>query len=337
MPKVNQKISSEIVRAAVAKKEHIDPIPKSFRRLGFCYCLASSLCYTLSFVLIRFLTEDANPDWIYCVKEAVPVLTTFPIILALTIRGKYPWPPLRVVGWVLVAGFFNDFIGGRFRIWTFAVLGLVLSNPLIQISTILASLLLGALFLHERISLKRWTATAIFIAAVILIANSRTGMQPLLEDSFLSKNVGWGVSLAFLTGIGYTLFYVIMRKVAKKKNENEPAPIPVTLPMFLVCGIGTLTGGGFFTAAEGVHAFFSQPSVCWIFGLSAGVAEMAAFMLLNIGLRYASASKVSMIAVSQLIFLTFLGRFIFHEPTNPLVWIGVILTCIGIFMTADLD
>lgn len=334
---VNQKSSSEVVRPAPVAKPSFDPVPKSFRRLGFYYCLVSSLCYTLSFVLVRFLTEGANPDWIFCVKESVPVLISFPIILTMTVRGKYAWPSLRAVVLVLIAGFFNDFIGGRFRIWTFAVLGLVLSNPLIQISTILVSLLLGAFFLRERISIKKWIATVVFIIAVILISASRTGMQSLLKDSFLSRNIGWGISLALLTGVGYALFYVIMRNVAGKKSENEPASIPVTLPMFLVCGIGTLTGGGFFVADESVHAFFTQPATCWIYGLSAGVAEMAAFILLNIGLRYASASKVSMIAVSQLIFLTFLGRFVFHEPTNLLVWIGVALTCVGIFLTADLD
>ncbi|MBR5743660.1 MAG: EamA family transporter, partial [Clostridia bacterium] len=78
-------------------------------------------------------------------------------------------------------------------------------------------------------------------------------------------------------------------------------------------------------------------AACWGFGLAAGIAEMTAFLLLNTGLRYATASKVAMISVSQLIFLTFLGQFFFHEPTNLFVWIGVALTCVGILMTTDLD
>ncbi len=44
-----------------------------------------------------------------------------------------------------------------------------------------------------------------------------------------------------------------------------------------------------------------------------------------------------MIAVSQLVLLTLLGRFVLHEPMDSLVWLGLTLACIGILMTIDLD
>ena len=50
---------------------------------------------------------------------------------------------------------------------------------------------------------------------------------------------------------------------------------------------------------------------------------MFGFLLLNLGLRYASASKVTMISVAQLVLLTLLGAFVLHEPTNVFVWIGL--------------
>ncbi len=307
------------------------------RRRGSCYCLASSLCYTLTFFLVRCLAGRANPDWTLCVKESVTVLTTLPIILALTMRRRLSWPRPATVAWVLAAGFFCEFIGARFRIWSYAVLGLVLANPLIQISTILETLLLGAVFLKEKISSKKWAAFFLLTTAIIIISMSRTGMKPLLSDSFLASHVGWGIALALLTGLGHTLFYVMMRKVSRRQRGDDPAPVPLVLSMFLICLVGALTGGGFFLAKEGAHAFAAQPAPCWLLGLGSGVSGMAAFLFLNLGLRYASASKVTMIAVSQLVLLTLLGRFALHEPTNGFVWFGLILACAGILLTVDLD
>ena len=284
---------------------------------------------------MRCLAGRISPDWTLYVKESITVIATLPIILVLAIRRKYPWPPLATIGLILVAGFFCEFLGARLRIWSYAVLGLVLANPIIQISTILETMLLGAVFLRESISPKKWLAFGILTAAIILIASSHTGMIPLIEDSFLTSHVGWGIALALLTGLGHTLFYVIMRKVSK--NEGKRDTVPLTLSMFLVCLIGVLTGAGFLMAEEGPRSLITAPSYCWMLGTGAGITGMAAFLFLNLGLRYASASKVTMIAVSQLVLLTLLGRFALNEPTNSFVWVGLVLACLGIVLTVDFD
>ena len=136
------------------------------------------------------------------------------------------------IGWLLAAGFFCEFLGARLRIWSYAVLGLVVANPLIQISTILETLLLGAIFLNEKISPQKWVAFFILTAAIIIISASNTGMTPLLHDSFLTSHVGWGVTLALLTGLGHALFYVIMRKISKKEDKDAPTKVPLSLAMF---------------------------------------------------------------------------------------------------------
>ena len=319
------------------KRIDFEPVSDGLRRRGFWYCLGSSLCYTLAFFLVRCLAERVNPDWILCVRESVGVLAAVPVILFLAIRRKFSWPPLKVIAALLIAGFFCEFLGARMRIWSYAVLGLVLANPLIQISTILETLLLGAIFLHEKVSLKKAVAFAVLTAAIAFIAFSHTGMKPLLKDSFLSAHVGWGVALALLTGLGHTLFYLIMRKISKKGKADVRPEVPLSLSLFLICLVGAVTGGGFFFAGEGRDAFTAVPADCWALALASGICVTVAFLLLNLGLRYASASKVTMIAVSQLVLLTLLGRFVLHEPTNILVWLGLCLACVGILLTIDLD
>ena len=315
----------------------VNSVSDSLRRRGFFYCLGSSLCYTLTFFLVRCLAGRINPDWILCVRESVGVLVALPVILILMIRRKFPWPPVKMTAALLVAGFFCEFLGARMRIWSYAVLGLVLANPLIQISTILETLLLGTVFLREKVSWKKCAVFVILTAAILTIALSRSRMEPLLKDSFLTSHIGWGIGLALLTGLGHTLFYVIMRKISKKERPSDPPAVPLVLSMFLICLVGAVTGGGFFLAKEGAAAFWTVPGSCWGLAFAAGVSVSVAFLLLNLGLRYASASKVTMIAVSQLVLLTLLGRFVLHEPMDSLVWLGLTLACIGILLTIDLD
>lgn len=319
------------------KLSNTDSASMSLRRRGFYYCLGSSLCYTLTFFLVRCLAERVNPDWILCVRESVGVLIALPVVLFLTIRRKFVWPSLKVIAALLLAGFFCEFLGARLRIWSYAVLGLVLANPLIQISTILETLLLGAILLRERVSFKKIAAFVVLSVAIISVAFSHTGMEPLLEDSFLTTHIGWGIALALLTGLGHTLFHLIMRKISKKESVNADSAVPLSLSLFLICLVGAVTGGGFFLAKEGGKAFAAIPADCWVLILVSGVGVTAGFLLLNLGLRYASAAKVTMIAVSQLVLLTLLGRFVLHEPTNIFVWLGLGLACIGIFLTIDLD
>lgn len=313
-------------------------VPDSYRLRGFLYCLAANFFYSLTFFLVRCLTShiEINSDWTLFVKESTTVLITLLFIVVLIIRGRFRVPPLRYWIWLLLAGFFCEFFGARLNLWAYAMLGLVLAIPLIQIFTLLGTLLMGAAFLRERITPKKCLAVLVLIAALLLLSFSHTGMQPLLKRTDYNV-LGWGILVTVIAGCGYTLFYVILRGVLKKKPDEKEEPVPLPLSMCLICFVGVVVAGICLLREEGAHAFLAPSRRCWLLALGSGCANCTAFFLQSLGLRYATASKVTLIAVVQIVCLTLIGAFFFKEPTNLFVWVGLTLTCAGILLARNLE
>ena len=307
---------------------------------GFLYCFIADLLYSLSFFFVRCLTDhrELSTDWTLFVKESITVLIVAPIILFLTIRGKYHFPAWRIIGWTLLAGFFCEFFGARLNLWAYAMLGLVLAIPLIQTFTLLGTLFFGSIFLREKISPAKGGIALLLITAVFLLAFSRGGSAPELSEKLLSGVMLRGILITIIAGMGYALFYVILRKVLRQKEEmSEKERIPLTLSMFLICFVGVIVAGICLLLDRGSSAFLAPNALCWSLAIGAGLVNCLAFFLKSVGLKYATASKVAFIAVVQIFCLSLLGFLFFHEETNALVWGGLALTCLGIFSSSLLD
>lgn len=307
---------------------------------GFFYCFTADLLYSLSFFFVRCLTDhrELSSDWTLLIKESTTVLIVAPIILFLTMRGKYHFPTWKIIGWTLLAGFFCEFFGARLNLWAYAMLGLVLAIPLIQTFTLLGTLFFGAIFLREKISPAKGCIALLLIAAVFLLAFSRGGSSSELSEKILSAGMLRGLLITMIAGMGYALFYVILRKVLRKNKETpEKEHLPLTLSMFLICFVGVIVAGTCLLWDRGPSAFLAPNALCWSLALGAGLVNCLAFFLKSIGLKYATASKVAFIAVVQIFCLSLLGFLFFHEETNALVWGGLALTCLGIFSSSLLE
>ena len=323
----------------------VQQISDADKRKGFILCILANIFYSLTFFLLRCLTnnQELNSDWTLFVKESVTVLTTLPFIVIPAIRGRYPFPSLKTIGWLMLSGFFCEFFGARLNLWAYAMLGLVLAIPLIQIFTLLSTLLLGAVCLRERITRKKCLAVSVLTVAVLVLAFSRKEMAPMLRESVFSSHIIWGVLVTLVAGIGYALFYVILRKVLKKPDPNavqgteQVRQVPPSLSMVGVCGMGVVVAGFCLLVTDGPHAFVAPPPKCWLLAIGAGFANCLAFLLQTTGIKYATASKVTLIAVIQIVFLTLIGTLVFHEESNILVWCGLALTCVGIFSSHNLE
>ncbi len=311
------------------------------KRLGFFYCFAADLLYSLSFFFVRCLTDhhELSSDWTLFIKESVTVLIVGPIIVFLTLRRKYRFPGWKTFGWLLLAGFFCEFFGARLNLWAYAMLGLVLAIPLIQTFMLLETLLLGSILLREKITPAKCGVAFLLIAAVFLLALGRSETVPVIQENIFSSGKGWGVLVTLIAGTGYALFYIILRKVLRKKRGSDGSEIkvPLSLLMMTVCSVGVVVAGTCLLWNRGASAFLSPSPQCWALALSAGLVNCFAFYLKSIGIKYATASKVALIAVVQIVCLSMLGVLFFHEQANAFVWSGLALTCAGIVSARMLE
>lgn len=315
---------------------------------GFFCCLASSLFYSFSLFLLRLMTNyrSVQPDWTLCVKESVTVFFVGLYILVSVCRGRYRFPPLSSILWILFAGFCCEAIGARAHLTSYAVIGLVLAGPLIQAFQLITAAALGAIFLKETLNAVKVATIVILIGAVTLLS-----LSPLMTPETASdvesaaafvvpsgKALIVGVLLTLATGWGYATQIAVVRGVMVRGRERvdsagrSVAPVPISLVMLLITGVGMISFGLFLIAERGIEGFYRVPGECWPIALGAGLLNLVGFYFQNKGIELIPASKVSLICVSQIFLLTVLGITFFGEPANPAVWTGLLLTVLGVLM-----
>jgi len=303
---------------------------------GILLCLAATFMYSFSNVCLRQLGDiDTDQRWTIFIKECVSIGCLTPLILYWSIRRQYHWPALRWVVYILFGGFCCQYIGSRLHLHAFAVIGLLVSVPLIQAATMVFSAAVGRGFLGERISGRCLSAMIIMLSAMgfLIFGPSKpvTEQSAQLQTTNTLVIAGLGTVLA---GLAYSVHVVCIR-VARQKRE-----MPVTLIALLVTGIGAVIFGFEFLRDNGwrISAFWEGvPTGTWQLIIASGFLNLIGFLLQITGLRYTMVARSQMIAVAQIVIGTLFGVFFFKELTNGMIWIGVALTVVGIFIVSTPD
>lgn len=310
---------------------------------GFLICLAAETFYFGASFLLRCMTEYSrvSPDWTIVVKESVTVFATLLVIISLVVARRYRFPSFKMIVAMIIGSFFCQFVGARYHLWAFALIGMVLTVPLIQCVMILGVTSLSIPFLGERMTRLKWITTIILIVAVTLLTISQFGLSGAEEETL---ETGTGVSLhstllgimaAVIAGLGYVIYNVITKRVMRPPTSADVAskpPMPASLMMCLVCGVGMVTSSISLIAQEGVSAFWSVPPICWGIALGAGLTNFLGFCFRAISFRKVSVSKIIFVSSFQIVALAIVGVTVFNEPTTPLLWTGLGLSILGIIL-----
>ncbi|MDO5554419.1 MAG: DMT family transporter [Planctomycetia bacterium] len=314
---------------------------------GFLCSVLAELLYSGSYFFLRALTnEQVSSDWTLMIKESVTVAFSLPLILWLIVRGKFILPSRNVILTILFGALCVQLLGARFHLWSFAVIGMVLTMPFVQTFQILATSVLGTAVLRERMNLLKIVTMLVLILAVFLLAasqlvpNDRAGVEAgalsNLQNAVSGSRIGLGILMTLLTGLGYAAFILILRVVLKEnrtRDEQGRERVSTPLVMFLVCAVGVVVGGSGLFLARGLDGFRNISHTCLGYALASGVLNYFAFYLRNIGIRYISASVVSFVSIIQILTLTVVGIFVYHETANALVWAGLSLSMLGVILT----
>jgi len=331
------------------------------RWTGTIFTFLSTLLYATSNVAMRYLTEQDVPnDWILFYKETIGFSLLIPWLLLRWGQGRFQYTSKRLALWIIIAAVFCQLIGARLHVLGFAVIGLVITVPLIQSSTLLGVAAIGHFILGDFLSRRRKIALTILITAIVLIsigkeqAGQPQGKETVSAGYFLLVAAG-----TIVAGIAYAIYITMLRQVIRRywKDENSTwlsfqfrhwighdhvqqpgqrfyAPFPVTLTMSLVLGTGIVIFGTCLYCTQGVVGFYHVPDIAWYCIPISGVANMTGFFFQIQGLRMTSAVQASLIAVSQMLLLSLIGWLFFDEAVNTLVLVGLGLAIYGVFMSA---
>jgi drug/metabolite transporter (DMT)-like permease len=331
------------------------------RWTGTIFTFLSTLLYATSNVAMRYLTEqDVSNDWILFYKETIGFLLLTPWLLLRWGQGRFQFTSKRLALIVVLAAVLCQLVGARLHVLGFAVIGLVITVPLIQSSTLLGVAAIGHFILGDLLSRRRKIALTILIIAIVLISiGKEQAGQPQGKETI---NAGYFLLVAagtIVAGIAYAIYITMLRQVIRQNWNDENStwlsfkfqhwighdlekqpgqrfysPFPVTLAMGLVLGTGMVVFGTFLFCKQGTAGFYNDSETVWRCILISGVANMTGFFFQIQGLRMTSAVQASLIAVSQMLLLSLIGWRYFDETVNILVMIGLGLTIYGVLMSA---
>ena len=341
-------------------------------KIGIALCLVSTLMYSLSNVTMRELgVLGYDRSWIVFLKEMCCIVSVSPWILYWAIRRKYQWPVFKWVLCILVGGFFCQYVGARLHLAAFATVGLVVSVPLIQASSMVCSSVFGRIFLREKIIRRCLMAMLLLLVAMCFLVMGPGGPQtstnppggeqgdqhivsttpdePITSESqasdsqvaslespnSLSKQVMlFGALGAVVAGLAYSVHVVCLRVTSAARQ------MPVTLIAVQVTGIGAAIFGFEFLRDHGgkISAIWENVSPwAWFLIVSTGLLNTVGFLFQIYSLRYTLVARAQMISVAQIVICTLFGILAYREPTNLMIWLGISLTVSGIYFASTPD
>ncbi|MDO4628583.1 MAG: EamA family transporter [Planctomycetia bacterium] len=347
------------------KEAHAFMSDKSY---GTLLCLLSDALFSIVYIFVQFINKNTftqdfifgstwRAEWILCFKEWIAAAFALPIFLYLYFTGKTVIPGVKVIIGLIVAAFFCEYIGIGHHVLANDYIGMALGLPVIRTITILGCAIFGAILLKERITSMKVAMILVLISAVGLFGYSNfLASTPVAATDVAEKIVKYGswnipcdirtfgFICAFITGMGYAIYTLILRAVMKKpelkEGEEAPKPVSAYFVVSMVFGFGGLFGfiamlGKMKAAGESLSALTTAiPAPWWYCIIAAGVLTFVAFYLKNLSYRYASASKAAAMSVLQVLLNICAGMLIFHEPTNPVFWGGAVLTVVGIILAS---
>ena len=174
---------------------------------------------------------------------------------------------------------------------------------------------ISAVLFKERITLQKVIALIMTVTGCVFVAGIIGGSAALTP-------------MALLTGIGSGLFYAlysIFGRFALEKYET----LTVTVWTFLAASVGSV----FIADLPGsISIIKAQPqALLYIIGISS-IATVLPYFFYTFGLQKMEAGKAAIIVAVEPIVGTILGIFAYHESSEPLKVLGIILVISAILI-----
>ena len=323
------------------------PSRPNLATLGTACCIGSSICYTAANICLRQLAGwDVHPAWVIAVKEMVTVAVVGPFLLWLAIKGKWSFRDPVVLAVLVATGVGVQLAGNMSVQWAFGVVGLTVSTPTAMGVMLVASGMMGVIWLGERVTHRSALAISLLVVAVALLAigtwiakqekaraaegatvaaNTETVEATMAEAERPSLGKALlGVGAAALAGTMFAALAAAVRFAGARKA-------PVSVIVFVITGMGVVACGLLSLNRIGVEGMVSTPPDRLGWMIASGVFNLLGFLLITKGLQLTTLVHANVINASQVALAAVAGMLFFREPSNGWLVAGILLTVVGIF------
>ncbi len=307
--------------------------------LGTACCIGSAICYTAANICLRQLAGwEVHPAWVITVKEMVTVAVVGPFLLWLMVQGKWTFRDPLVLAVLVATGVGVQLAGNMSVQWAFGVVGLTVSTPTAMGVMLVASGVMGFVWLGERVNRRSVLAISLLIVAISLLAvgtwiagqakAAATGnATAVAEPPSLGKAL-LGVGAAALAGAMFATLAAAVRFAGGRKT-------PVSVIVFVITGTGVVACGLLSLNRIGVEGIAATPPDRLGWMIASGVFNLLGFLLITKGLQLTTLVHANVINASQVALAAVAGMLLFSEPSNGWLVAGILLTVVGIFQIGN--
>ena len=297
--------------------------------LGTACCIGSATCYTAANICLRQLAGwEVHPAWVIAVKELVTVVAVGPFLLWLLLRGKLAFRNLKVLAVLVATGIGVQLAGNMSVQWAFGTVGLTVSTPTAMGVMLVASAVIGLVWLGERVTRQSVLAIALLILAISLLAvGTGLGQSTATAANESSPSLGislLGVGAAALGGVMFATLAAAVRYAGARET-------PISVIVFVITGMGVIACGTISLNRLGLEGMAATPADRLSWMLASGVFNLLGFLLITKGLQLTTLVHANVLNASQVALAALAGILFFQEPNNVWLTVGIVLTIVGIF------
>ena len=296
--------------------------------IGLGCCIASAIGYALANTMLRSLSVSADHVLTLFIKESVTTVLVGPVLLVLTLCGRFVWPDRRSMIVLLVAGFVTQ-VGGNIPVlWSFSVIGMSVAAPIYLGMNLVGSAILGRIFLKEPVCVRTMCAIGLLVISVVLLKLGGGGASDL-EPANMNKQI-LATAAAVLGGFCFAILAVSIRYALL--TSHAPKASSFWTVVFMIPAAGTYILGPLFFFQSGLESLTTVPLEAYGKMLLAGLANFAAFVLLSKGLRMIPVVLVNVTNTTQVAMGALLGILIFHEQVSVWFFAGLLTAIAGVLL-----
>lgn len=316
---------------------------------GLLLCVVAALGYSMVNACLRKLTIDCDRVLVIFVKELVTVAVVGPWLAWHALRGRRLLPGGTVLLALALAGLMTQLCGNLPNLWAFAVLGLAVAVPVMSGTNMVATAVLGRIFLGEHVSRQTVVAIGLVFVSILLLrfavsdehgidqpqstaaqqveSDVPTNRGPAAEKDAASDRsmATLAVLVACVVGITYAILVVVIRR-------NVTGDTPATAVVFMITFMGVVSLGPWLAVNDGVEVLrnTSQGDL-WLM-LLAGLLNLLSFLAITNGLQWTAAAHANTIMTTQVVLAAVMGAFLFGERVSSWMILGVGLTIAGMIL-----
>jgi DME family drug/metabolite transporter len=299
-------------------------------RRGLLLGIGSAVSYSLANLALRGLSgrhdDLAWSIWVSAIKALPTVILAACLLWRRRRRGLVLYPTAKPIP-ILIAGAFLMQFGGNlgFQV-ALGHIGLAITVPFVFAFIICAGVMLGKMFLGDRVSPKTVLSMLIMTASIILLSYAAKLAATVSDEGAAdttTKIVWFGILMAVVSGSSYGINGVVIRKIARD-----------TLPIESILIIYSLTGlicfGTMGPLMLGQARLLQILPDEWTMMFLAGIFNAIAFFCITHALKLLNITLVNVVNASQNAMCAVIAVAVYSEPVSTPLILGIGLSIVGL-------